>query len=363
MLLHHQRFQERNKNLLHEKVLFIGPSRSPKWGTIGFFLLLLSSLNNSGNMKSKRELELKVRSEKKAVLIVNTHSRRGERLFFKAMDLLNERGIDVIGSYPVRKPERMKQIVQDIINKGPSLIIVGGGDGTLNTIMESFVHRDVVLGILPLGTANNFARSMEIPMTLERAVDIIADGKVVDIDLGMINNQYFINIATIGFSRNVISATPRIFKKYLGVFSYLIYETKYLLSQQLFVCAITIKGVKKLIKTRQLIIANGSIYGTRRISPEAHIDNNTLLIFAMDSMNRWQGLKFWIGFLLGRHLSFPETRLFQVDSGYIETVPRKFVILGGEKVARTPIQISVDPAAVKIMAAKSFRDHDDTRVQ
>ena len=83
----------------------------------------------------------------------------------------------------------------------------------------------------------------------------------------------------------------------------------------------------------------------------------------MDSMNRWQGLKFWIGFLLGQHLSFPETRLFQVDSGYIETVPRKFVILGGEKVARTPIQISVDPAAVKIMAAKSFRDHDDTRVQ
>ncbi|HWQ62905.1 MAG TPA: YegS/Rv2252/BmrU family lipid kinase [Methanospirillum sp.] len=310
-------------------------------------------------MKSKRELELIIRSEKKAVLIVNTHSRKGEKLFFRAMDLLNQKGIDVIESYPVRKPERMKQIVQDSINKGHSLIIVGGGDGTLNTIMESFVNRDVVLGILPLGTANNFARSMGIPMTLERAVDIIADGKVVDIDLGMINDQYFINIATIGFSRNVISATPRVFKKYLGVLSYLLYEIKYLLSQQLFVCEISNNEVKKRFQTRQLIIANGSFYGTRKISPEAHIDNNTLLIFAMDSMSRWQGLKFWIGFLLGRHLSFPESRLFQVESAYIETVPLKYVILGGEKVARTPIQISVDQAAVKIMAAESFRDHDD----
>ena len=200
-------------------------------------------------------------------------------------------------------------------------------------------------------------------MTLEQAVDIIAKGKVVDIDLGVIHDQYFINIATVGFSRDMISATPRIFKKYLGVFSYLLYETKYLLSQQLFECTISIGEEIRKIKTRQLIIANGSFYGTRKISPEAHIDNNSLLMFAMDSMSRWQGLKFWIGFLLGRHLTFPESRLFQVESAYIETVPRKYVILGGEKVARTPIQISVDQAAVKIMAAESFRDHDDTGLE
>ncbi len=314
-------------------------------------------------MRSKRELERIIRNEKRAVLIVNTHSRKGERLFFRAMDLLNEKGIDVIESYPVRKPERMKQIVQDVISEGHSLIIIGGGDGTLNTVVEYFVHQDVVLGILPLGTANNFARSMGIPMTLEQAVDIITAGKVVDIDLGVINDQYFINIATVGFSRDVISATPRIFKKYLGVFSYLMYETKYLLSQQLFECTITIGEKIQKFRTRQLIIANGSFYGTRKISPEAHIDNNTLLIFAMDSMSRWQGLKFWIGFLLGRHLMFPESRLYQVESASIETIPRKYVILGGEKVARTPIQVSVEPAAVKIMAAESFRDHDDTNIR
>ncbi|WP_440949826.1 hypothetical protein [Methanosphaerula subterraneus] len=64
-----------------------------------------------------------------------------------------------------------------------------------------------------------------------------------------------------------------------------------------------------MIDTRQLLImANGSFYGTRKFSPDAHIDNGTLIIFLMDSLGRWQGLKFWIGFFVGRHLTFPESR-------------------------------------------------------
>jgi len=216
-----------------------------------------------------------------------------------------------------------------------------------------------VLGILPMGTANNFARSMGIPMALEKAIEVITQGKVVDVDLGMINDQYFINIATIGFSRDVISATPRRLKRYLGVASYLLYETRYLISQELFSCSITINGISENIKTRQLIIANGSFYGTRKITPDAHIDNRTLIIFAMDSESEWQGLKFWIGYFLGRHLAFPESRLFYVESASIETKPRKYVIMGGEKTTRTPIRLAIDPAAVRIMAPVSFMDHDE----
>ena len=200
---------------------------------------------------------------------------------------------------------------------------------------------------------------MGIPMSLEKAVEVIAQGKVVDIDLGIINDQYFINIATVGFSRDVISSTPRRLKRYLGIVSYLLYETRYLISQELFSCSITIDGVTKHIKTRQIIIANGSFYGTRKITPDAHIDNKTLIIFAMDSASEWQGLKFWIGFFLGRHLAFPESRLFKAESAFITTSPRKYVIMGGEKMTRTPMKLAIDPAAVRIIAPDTFRDHDE----
>lgn len=79
----------------------------------------------------------------------------------------------------------------------------------------------------------------------------------------------------------------------------------------------------------------------------------------MDSINEWQGLKFWIGFLLGRHLVFPESRLFMAESAINETNPRKYVIMGGDKTAWTPIRLSIDPAAVRIIAPGSFRDHDE----
>jgi len=312
-------------------------------------------------MRSKRELEDIIREKEQAVLIVNTHSRKGERLFFRALDLLQAKGIDIVASYPVRRPERLKQVVLEVIGEGHPLIIIGGGDGTFNTVTELFVHRDVVLGILPMGTANNFARSMGVPMALDKAVDVIAHGKVVDVDLGMINDQYFINIATVGFSRDVISVTPRRLKRYLGVVSYLLYETQYLISQEIFGCTITIGEKTEVINTRQLIIANGSFYGTRKITPDAHIDNKTLIIFTMDSLSKWQGLKFWVGYFLGRHLSFPESRVFTTDSAFIETKPLRYVIMGGEKTTRTPIRLAIDPAAVKIIAPDSFQDHDEKK--
>jgi YegS/Rv2252/BmrU family lipid kinase len=309
--------------------------------------------------KSKQELGEIIRTSRKAALIVNTHSRNGERLYQQALSLLRKQGIVLLSSHPVSNPKKLREVTQTVLDQGYTLVIIGGGDGTFNTLIDLFVHRDVVLGILPLGTANNFARSMEIPMKLSRAIDVIVGGKVVDVDLGMINGQYFINIASIGFSRDVIRATPRSLKKYLGVFSYLLYETKYLISQELFLCRIRIQDQVRELHTRQLIIANGSFYGTRRITPDAHIDNRTLLIFTMDSMSRWQGLKFWIGYLLGRHLKFPESRIFAVDSAVIETIPEKYAIMGGEKTSRTPLFVSVDPAALRVIAPVNFFDHDE----
>ena len=211
-------------------------------------------------MKNKREFEGIIRKKGQVVLVANTRSRKGEKLLFRALDLLQSKGIDVVKAYPVRKPELLRDIIQEVIGEGHSLIIVGGGDGTFNTITDLFVHRDVVLGILPMGTANNFARSIGIPMPLEKAVDVIVFGKVVDVDLGVINDQHFINIATVGFPRDVITATPRRLKRYLGIISYLLYETRFLLSHGLFECLITINGKMEYIKTRQLIIANGGFY-------------------------------------------------------------------------------------------------------
>jgi diacylglycerol kinase-like protein len=100
-------------------------------------------------------------------------------------------------------------VIQVAIARGNKLIVVGGGDGTLSAIVDYFAYQNVVVGLLPLGTGNSFARSLGIPLSLEGAIEGITNGKVVDIDLGKVDGDYFANVASIGFSAEVARKTSR----------------------------------------------------------------------------------------------------------------------------------------------------------
>src|SRR5947209_7093821 len=103
---------------------------------------------------------------KKAALIINTRSRKGEEFFFEILELLEKNGIVVESSYPVSNSVFLQRAVKEAIAKGPKLVIVGGGDGTLSSVVQHFAYKSIVLGVLPLGTGNSFARSLELPLDI-----------------------------------------------------------------------------------------------------------------------------------------------------------------------------------------------------
>jgi len=119
-------------------------------------------------------------------------------------------------------------------------VIVGGGDGTISSIVDYFAHQDVVLGILPLGTGNSFARTLGIPLTLEGAVDVIVHGKVADIDLGKVDQDYFANIASIGFSAEVARNSSNRLKKLLGPLAYGLVAVREFVRHRSFSCTLQI---------------------------------------------------------------------------------------------------------------------------
>jgi len=118
--------------------------------------------------------------------------------------------------------------VDEAIELGCETVIAGGGDGTINEVAGALAQyegqRRPVLGIVPLGTANDFATACNIPLEPEQALQLAVKGRAVDIDLAKVNDQhFFINMATGGFGTRITTETPEKLKAALGGVSYFIH--------------------------------------------------------------------------------------------------------------------------------------------
>ncbi|MEN6343447.1 MAG: diacylglycerol kinase family protein, partial [Methanospirillum sp.] len=133
------------------------------------------------------------REPMRAVLVVGAGARRGQHLFYAVRQRLEDRGVHLVGEYLVDNADEALERVRSAVYNGVPLVIVGGGDGTIRAVLPAVARQKVVLGILPLGTANNFARSVGVPMDLVGAVDAIASGRSTAVDLGVINGEFFAN--------------------------------------------------------------------------------------------------------------------------------------------------------------------------
>ncbi|MEO5699781.1 MAG: diacylglycerol kinase family protein, partial [Casimicrobiaceae bacterium] len=99
---------------------------------------------------------------------------------------------------------------EDARAESPQVIVAGGGDGTINAVAGALVDTDVVLGVLPLGTLNHFAKDMGIPLDLEQAVEVACGGRVTRVDVARVNGRLFVNNSSLGLYPQVVRAREAI---------------------------------------------------------------------------------------------------------------------------------------------------------
>ena len=103
------------------------------------------------------------------------------------------------------KPGNLAAELQRVISAKPAKLVVGGGDGTLSAAASTLVGANVALGVLPLGTLNHFAKDLHIPLDLEGAIQTIARGYTVKVDMGSVNDRHFINNSSLGLYPEVVA--------------------------------------------------------------------------------------------------------------------------------------------------------------
>ena len=157
-----------------------------------------------------------------AALIVNTKSRKGQEWYDPTVACLKTSGVELQDTHKLEDPSKLDDLIRSHIKKGTKLIIVGGGDGTFRTVAGLMAHTEATLGVLPLGTVNDFARNLGIEANVEAACKVITEGHTAEVDIGWANEEPFIITASLGFSaQSQLSLKPQL-KKMCGPFGYLL---------------------------------------------------------------------------------------------------------------------------------------------
>ena len=141
------------------------------------------------------------RTRRRALLIVNRKARSGLRAIDNVMQVLEAGGVDIVETEMAGRDQVCAEIREEA--GGIDLVVIGGGDGTLNAAAPALVETGLPLGILPLGTANDLARTLELPADPVAAASVITAGHTRPVDLGEVNGIFYFNVASIGFSAHL----------------------------------------------------------------------------------------------------------------------------------------------------------------
>jgi YegS/Rv2252/BmrU family lipid kinase len=257
--------------------------------------------------------------------------------------------VRLIAAHAVKEPRTLPEVMRKAVREGAPMVIVGGGDGSLSCTVDDVVDRDCVFALLPLGTANSFARTLGIPLDLDGAVETIATGKRRRIDLGMIDGDYFANAAAMGLSPMIGQTVPHKLKRHLGVFGYLIWAIWCLIRFRPFKLSVDDGREKKTIWATEVRIFNGRYHGGVELAEHAELDDGEIIIQAVTgrSMLRlsWDWFaKYWK--LPARNAAVEE---FHGERLKIDTKPRQKISIDGEVLAKTPAMVEVAHRAIEVV--------------
>jgi YegS/Rv2252/BmrU family lipid kinase len=297
------------------------------------------------------------REARSAAVVINAGSRRGASHEL-AVDTMRKAGVPVSAVHRVLAGADLAVTLDRVIADGHDLVVVGGGDGTVTFAAGRLAGTNVMLAVLPMGTANDFARTLEIPGDLAAACAVVADGKVVDIDLGRANGEPFLNVASVGLSVAVTQALSPRLKRYIGPLAYSVATLRAYARHKSFRARLEFPDgdheTLELEELLQVAVGNGRHYGGgNTVSPTAGIDDHILDIYAIPAGPLREHVN--IARLLKDGSFVEHERVHHLTSRSVRLVtePPLPMNLDGEIATHTPTDFAIQRNAIHVVVPQS----------
>ncbi|MFD2237778.1 lipid kinase [Aureimonas populi] len=281
---------------------------------------------------------------RRALLLLNKRARSGGASIEGALGVLR-RGLTLI------EPSEGRPF-EDLIRehrKSVDLVILGGGDGTLNTAARALMETRLPFGILPLGTANDLARTLGLPQNIEAVAEVIVRGNKRAIDLGEVNGRLYFNVASIGFSASLAKNLTAEAKKRWGKLGYGIAAFNLLRQSQPFTVQIEHDGRMETVRTVQISVGNGRYYGGgMAVEQSAAPDDGALDVYSLEIDHWWELLALAPALRRGTQGNSRKVRTFRTAELKVQTRRPHDVNTDGDISTTTPAHFRIHRRAVDV---------------
>lgn len=291
----------------------------------------------------------------RALVLVNPGARLGAARADTAMKQLWAMGVDVVRV----RAEGLGQWPAVIDNYADRIdcVVVGGGDGSLNFALDPIMRNRLTLGVLPLGTANDFARTLNYPGDLVEACGIVANGVDHPIDVGQVNDIRFLNAASIGLGARARRYRSDSAKRWLGTLGYARNVYAAFRNTRPFRVRVTCDGVNRKLHCIQLAVGNGHYFGGGlAVAEDAAPDDGMLDLFSLDPQSMGALIRLLPTLLHGPGPSIRGGQVMQGKQIRIVTRRPRSINTDGEILTRTPAVFRVLPAALTVRVPKAYRE-------
>lgn len=283
------------------------------------------------------------------LLAFNPRSRKGDEVLEPAVRRLSSLG--AVEQVELTDPDTLPRAI-DALGGALERIVLAGGDGTLHHALDPLLDAGVPLGVLPLGTANDFARSLGLPNDIDSAAATVCTGRTVRVDLGRAGGRHFLNALGLGLGAELNDALDEESKARFGVISYVKTFLEVYRESAGTRVRLRSEGSDRTLRCLQLTVGNGPHYGGgMTVAQETRLDDGRLTVLAIRPEGTFTLMR--QALLLRRGPDPGEAQpdsieVFRCRRIGLDTRRPTVLTADGEQLGETPVHCEVLPEALEV---------------
>lgn len=289
-------------------------------------------------------------------IVCRLSSRNGLSYYQRLREELPKRNVKIDEVHMVRRRRDLRRRVRQAVASGAEYVVVVGGDGSQTAAVGELTNTKTVLCVVPAGTGNSFAFSLGIKDDLDAAIEAIAGGKEIRVDVGCVNGKRFANFATIGVIADAANRTSTPLKKIAGPVAYGFAAIAAFLRDRPFDMTVEWKENRLQMRTHQAILASGRYFGWQPLTPNATLRSGEIAFFAVSGARMTDAVKTNAALLSGEQTSLANAHYFSAPAVKIRTKPRQPVNVDGHACGRTPAKFTVLKGALRVLVPRDYHD-------